>query len=65
MRFSHAGTHTRRRCRPYEVTAKKGGKVTVTTKVAISADGKSRTSTQTGTGVDGKPVNNSIVYEKP
>ncbi len=49
----------------YEVTAKKGGKVTVTTKVAISADGKSRTSTQTRTGVDGKAVNNSIVYEKP
>ncbi len=48
----------------YEVTAKKGGKATVTTKVSISADGKTRTSTQTGTDAQGKAVKNTIVAER-
>ncbi len=33
-----------------------------TIKIVANADGSF---TQTGTGVDGKAVNNSIVYEKP
>ena len=50
--------------RSYEVTAKKNGKVTTATKVTISADGKTRTVTQTGTDPQGRAVNNSIVYDK-
>lgn len=48
----------------YQVVAKKGGKVTITSKIVISADGKTRTTTQTGTDAQGRPVNNTIVYEK-
>jgi hypothetical protein len=50
--------------RPYTVVAKKAGKVTQTTKVEMAADGKSRTSTQTGTDAQGKPVTNFIWYDK-
>ena len=48
----------------YTVTSKIGGKASVTSKVALAADGKSRTSTQTGTDAQGKPVNNMIWYDK-
>jgi hypothetical protein len=48
----------------YTVVSKVGGKVTVTSKVALAADGKSRTSTQTGTDAQGRPVNNMIWYDK-
>jgi flavin-dependent dehydrogenase len=48
----------------YQVVSKKGGKVTITSKVVVSADGKTRTTTQTGTDAQGRPVNNTIVYEK-
>lgn len=48
----------------YQVVAKKDGKVTITSKIVISADGKTRTTTQTGTDAQGRPVNNTIVYEK-
>jgi hypothetical protein len=50
--------------RSYEVTAKKNGKVTTITKVTISADGKTRTATQTGTDPQGRAVNNTIVYDR-
>ena len=40
------------------------GKATVTAKVVLAADGKSRTVTQTGTDAQGKPVNNMIFYDK-
>ncbi len=50
--------------RNYEVTAKKGGKVVTVSKVAISADGKTRTTTQTGTNPQGKKVSNTIVYAR-
>lgn len=56
--------YTRVDDRHYTVTAKKGGKVTVTTKVEIAADGKSQTSTQTGTDALGKAINNFIWYDK-
>jgi hypothetical protein len=46
----------------YQVVGKKGGKVTLTSKIVISADGKTRTVTQTGTDGQGKAVNNTIVY---
>lgn len=50
--------------RSYEVTGKKNGKVTTITKVTISADGKTRTATQTGTDPQGRALNNTIVYDR-
>jgi len=43
---------------------KKGGKVTTSGRIAVSADGKSRTVTSTTTGADGKKVNSTAVYDK-
>ena len=48
----------------WTVVAKKGGKVTLTTHIAVAADGKSRTSTQTGMDAQGHKVNNMIWYDK-
>lgn len=48
----------------YDNPWKKGGKATVTAKVAVSADGKLMTITQTGTNAKGEAVNNTIVYNK-
>ena len=47
-----------------EIVAKKAGKVTTTTKSVYSKDGKTRTSTATGTDPRGQKVDNTIVYEK-
>jgi hypothetical protein len=43
---------------------KKAGKVTTSGKIAISADGKSRTLTLTGTSADGKKLTGTAVYDK-
>jgi hypothetical protein len=48
----------------YSNTWKKGGKLTVSGKVVVSADGKTLTITQTGTNAKGQAVNNAIVYNK-
>ncbi len=48
----------------WTLVSKKGGKVTVTAQFAMAADGKSRTSTQTGTNAQGNKVNNTIWYDK-
>jgi hypothetical protein len=48
----------------YENTWKKGGKATITSKVVVSADGKTMTITHTGTNAKGEAVNNTIVYNK-
>jgi hypothetical protein len=47
-----------------EMTVKKGGKVTATGRVVVSADGKSRTVTTSGTDAKGKKVKNTGVYDK-
>src|SRR5215475_7952953 len=47
-----------------EIVAKKAGKVTTITKSVYSKDGKTRTSTATGTDPRGQKVNNTIIYEK-
>jgi hypothetical protein len=47
-----------------DLVNKKDGKVTVTGKIVVSADGKSRTITTTGTSPDGKKVKNVAVYDK-
>lgn len=50
--------------RHWTVVSKKAGKVTITSKIEVAADGKSRTTMQTGTDAQGKPVNNYIWYDK-
>ena len=47
-----------------EAVAKKGGKVTITSKIVVSKDGKTRTLTQTGADARGRAVNNTLVYDK-
>jgi len=46
------------------LTAKKGGKVTLTGRIVVAADGKSRTVTTTGTDAKGKKFSTSTVYDK-
>lgn len=50
--------------RTFEVATKIGGTPTLTTRVTISADGKTMTATQTGKTLDGQAVKNLIVAEK-
>ncbi len=50
--------------RTTELTNKKAGKATTTGKIVISADGKSRTVTVTGTDPMGKKVTFTAVYDK-
>ncbi len=50
--------------RRYELVARKGGKVTTTSRIVVSADGKTRTVTATGKNPQGQAVNNTIVYDK-
>ena len=48
----------------YENVWKKAGKVTVTARVSVSADGKTLTVTQNGVDPEGKPVSSVAVYDK-
>jgi hypothetical protein len=45
-------------------TNKKGGKVTITGRAVVSADGKTRTVTITGTDSTGKKFTSTAVYDK-
>jgi hypothetical protein len=47
-----------------DLTVKKDGKVTITGKIVVSADGKSRTLTASGTDAAGKKVHSTSVYDK-
>jgi ABC-type xylose transport system substrate-binding protein len=47
-----------------ELTVKKGGKVVTTGRIAIAADGKSRTLTASGTNASGKKMHSTSVYDK-
>ena len=47
-----------------ESTTQLKGKPAMTSKVAISADGRTRTLTQTGKNAKGQDVNNVVVYDK-
>lgn len=47
-----------------ELTVKKDSKVTITGRIAVSADGKTRTVTTSGTDSKGKKVKNIAVYDK-
>ena len=46
------------------LTAKKGGKVTLTGRIVVSRNGKTRTVTTTGKNAKGKWVTNRAVYDK-
>jgi hypothetical protein len=46
------------------LTVKKGGKVTLTGRIVVSADGKTRTVTTSGTDPQGKTIENIAVYDK-
>jgi hypothetical protein len=46
------------------ITSKQGGKVTATSTIVVSADGKTRTTTTKGTDAKGQPVDVVSVYEK-
>lgn len=50
--------------RTLELTNKKDGKVIVTGKVAVSADGKTRTVTTSSTNAKGEKVESVAVYDK-
>ena len=50
--------------RTLDLTVKKDGKVTTTGRIVVSADGKSRTLTSSGTDAKGKKVKNTAVYDK-
>ena len=50
--------------RTLEVTGKKDGKVTVTVKITVSEDGKTRTVTGSQTDAAGKKVSMTAVYDK-
>jgi hypothetical protein len=47
-----------------ELKGTKGGKQTMTGRIVVSADGKSRTVTTTATDAQGKKVTNVAVYDK-
>jgi hypothetical protein len=50
--------------RTLEVTVKKNGKVIVTSRSVVSADGKTRTANVSGTTPKGKKFKNVVVYDK-
>ena len=43
---------------------KKDGKVTATGRIVVSADGKSRTVSTSGSDAQGKKTSNKVVYDK-
>jgi hypothetical protein len=50
--------------RTFEVIGKLDGKPAITTRVAVAADGKTMTATQSGKNAKGETVNNVIVLDK-
>jgi len=57
-------TYTRVDARTLTLTQTKAGKVTMSGKIVLSADGKSRTVTTGGTTADGKKFTSTAVYDK-
>jgi hypothetical protein len=47
-----------------KLTVKRAGKVTMTGKIVVAVDGKSRTLTASGTDAAGKKIQSTSVYEK-
>ena len=61
---SDARSYTKVDDRTMTFSGKKDGKVTVSGKIAVAADGKSRTVTATGTDAKGQKASTTGVYEK-
>lgn len=57
-------SYKRINARTLALTAKQGGKVTGTGRIAVSADGKTRTVTTSGTDSKGKKFTATAVYDK-
>jgi hypothetical protein len=57
-------SYTKVNDRTLDMTVKKAGKVTMTGKIAVAPDGKSRTVTTKGTDPKGKKVDVKAVYDK-
>ena len=57
-------SYTKVNDRTLTLALKKGGKVTTTGRIVLSADGKSRTVTTTATDPQGKKVASTAVYDK-
>jgi hypothetical protein len=47
-----------------DIAVKKGGKVMMSGRIVVSADGKTRTITVSGTDADGKAISSTGVYDK-
>jgi len=62
--ISDARSYTKVDDRILDLTVKKGGKVIDTVRLVLSADGKSRTVTISGTTPKGKQFKNVVVYDK-
>ena len=56
--YSKAGKHT------LHLSVKKDGKETASGQISVSADGKTRTVTTTGTDASGNKMSNTAVYDK-
>jgi hypothetical protein len=61
---SDARSYTKVDDRTLEFSGKKAGKVTISGRVVIAADGKTRTVTTTGTDAQGAKVSATAVYDK-
>ena len=61
---SDARSYTKVNDRTMDFTVKKGGKVTLTGRIVVAADGKSRTVTASGTDAKGKKFKSTAVYDK-
>ena len=57
-------SYTRIDDRTLGLNGKKGGKVTVSARIVVSSDGKSRTVTTIGTDSEGNKVSSIAVYDK-
>lgn len=61
---SDARSYAKVNDRTMDLAAKKGGKTTITGRIAVAADGKSRTVTTTRVDSNGKKVASTSVYDK-
>lgn len=62
--YGNTAALTRVDAKTIRITSKQDGKVTVTSTIVLSDDGKTRTTTSKGTDVRGQPVDAVSVYER-
>ena len=62
--ISDARSYTKVNDRTMDFAVKKSGKTTITGRIVVAADGKSRTVTTSGTDPSGKKVKSASVYDK-